>query len=156
MTVPAVVARNRVGVIPCAVLAKRVSKRKRSSLRLFSAKRSIVGCSNVAVKRVALNVARIRWHCLSLTGGTKRRQVYSISRGFVMIAKIVKGFVVVEAEYFINNQHVIETRCGWHEEYESLPQIIEYEGKQHVKTGWNSDIKRAYYKTGVPVARIVA
>ena len=41
-----------------------------------------------------------------------------------------------------------ETSCSDYEHYSTLPDAVEMEGRVHVKTGWNSDRCRAFYKSG--------
>jgi len=37
----------------------------------------------------------------------------------------------------------------------NLPKVIEFDGRLHKLTGWNSDYGQAYYKTGQLVARSI-
>lgn len=42
---------------------------------------------------------------------------------------------------------VAHVRCLDHKDLESLPNAIEYEGVVYGRSGWNSDILIAYYRT---------
>lgn len=72
-----------------------------------------------------------------------------------MKAKEIKGTVPVLNQFFFDNEHSFETSCLDYDDYERLPNAVELDGRMYVKTGWNSDRGRAYYKTGRPVAKAI-
>lgn len=43
--------------------------------------------------------------------------------------------------------------CANAAEFRALPKTLEYEGKLCGLTGWDSDRRRAFYKSGLPLAR---
>lgn len=50
---------------------------------------------------------------------------------------------------------VLSTPCSYHEQYLRLPQVIRYRNANYGRTGWNSDVGKAYYKQGVQTATVV-
>lgn len=44
--------------------------------------------------------------------------------------------------------HCVEIQCNDYEHLLRLPEAVLYNDVVHVRTGWNSDVCRAYYKTG--------
>lgn len=42
----------------------------------------------------------------------------------------------------------VEIQCNDYDHLKTLPEAVMYNDKVHVRTGWNSDTHRAYYKTG--------
>jgi hypothetical protein len=76
-------------------------------------------------------------------------------RKTIMKAKAIKDTVPVLNQFFFGNEHSFETSCVDYEDYEMLPDAVELKGRIYVKTGWNSDRGRAYYKTGRPIAKAI-
>jgi hypothetical protein len=65
-----------------------------------------------------------------------------------MQAKTVANVVPVLGSWSAGQEHCFETDCTDYDQYKVLPHAAELEGRVYVKTGWNSDRGRAYYKTG--------
>jgi len=62
--------------------------------------------------------------------------------------------VIEAAEYA--GEHWLQVHCGeTYEEFAALPTVIEFQGRMYGKMSWNSDTRKAAYKVGAPVARIV-
>lgn len=57
--------------------------------------------------------------------------------------------------YWLNLEIPIDPSNGYYtyENLQKLPKVLKYDGRVYVRTGWNSDVGRAYYRTGLPVAR---
>jgi hypothetical protein len=49
----------------------------------------------------------------------------------------------------------LSLNCPDYYAYRKLPQAVVFGGRTYGVTGWNSDIKLAYYRTDAPVARKV-
>ncbi len=62
--------------------------------------------------------------------------------------------ITLTAVHQVEGQWVLETDCSDFEHYQSLPQVISYQGVSCGKTGWSSDRNYACYKSGVAIARI--
>ena len=61
-------------------------------------------------------------------------------------------YVLVQNYYCIEGTHVVEVDCADYEAWKNLPDAIKYEGNLLGKTGWNSDLHKACYKSGVELA----
>lgn len=72
-----------------------------------------------------------------------------------MQAKILPGFLKINALHVIEGEFVAETDCEDYQAYKSLPAAIEVDGRIMGKTGWNSDRGYAYYKTGVKLGKLI-
>ena len=70
-------------------------------------------------------------------------------------AKILPGFLKLNATHVIEGEFIAETDCHDYEEYRSLPAAIEVQGKLLGKAGWSSDRNYACYKQRVMLGRIV-
>lgn len=70
----------------------------------------------------------------------------------MMKAKVVDDALVLLAVHKIEGEVVLETTCRDYDHYVTLPQVVEYEGRECGKTGWSSDTNRACYKSGVMIA----
>jgi hypothetical protein len=57
--------------------------------------------------------------------------------------------ITVLAVHEIDGQYVIDVPCKDYDAYEKLPQVVAYKGVSCGKTGWNSDMEKACYKSGV-------
>lgn len=55
--------------------------------------------------------------------------------------------LTITGQYYIEGEVIIETACDDHDHYKRLPDVINYVGTHCRKTGWNSDRKRACYKS---------
>jgi hypothetical protein len=53
----------------------------------------------------------------------------------------------------LDGQTVLETTCSDYEHYKSLPQVVSYNGVMCGLTGWNSDLNKACYKSGIDIAQ---
>ncbi len=62
---------------------------------------------------------------------------------------IVKAEQVIRVieEHFIEGEFVIEVDCEDYQIYKSLPSAVKHYSGRLIKTGWNSDRFRAYFKT---------
>ena len=75
--------------------------------------------------------------------------------GKKMKAKII---AYISISYYIelpDGVFVAETSCPSQEYFEELPEAIEFKEKKLGKSGWNSDIGRAYFRSDVKLAKIV-
>lgn len=70
-------------------------------------------------------------------------------------AKILPGFLKLNALHVIEGEFIAETNCADYSAYRSLPVAIEVQGKVLGKTGWNSDTGIACYKEKVLLGRLV-
>ena len=66
-----------------------------------------------------------------------------------MKAKPINNMLVVRATHVLDAEFVAEVDCNDFDEYKSLPQVIEVQGKHLGKTGWSSDRNYACYKENV-------
>ena len=48
---------------------------------------------------------------------------------------------------------VVTLDCADYKAYKSLPAALEYDGRAYGRTGWDSDMCRAYYRTDIAFAR---
>jgi hypothetical protein len=71
-------------------------------------------------------------------------------------AKCCSEYINVEFACTIEGDSIIEVRCPNYETFSGLPSVLEFEGRLHGRTGWNSDRGLACYKTSAPIAKIVA
>ena len=65
-----------------------------------------------------------------------------------MEAKAVQNVVPVVGSWLLDGEYGFLTDCSDYDQFAALPHAAEFEGRTYVKTGWNSDLGRAYYKTG--------
>lgn len=70
-----------------------------------------------------------------------------------MLATAIENTIPVLGNWLLGNEYGFETDCADYDHFAALPNAAELDGRTYVKTGWNSDRGRAYYKTGRPVAR---
>ncbi len=73
-----------------------------------------------------------------------------------MNANRIKDVVAIKhAGTMPNNERYLIADCTDFDVYKTLPEAVEFQGEEYVKTGWNSDVQNAYYKNGRPIARAV-
>lgn len=60
--------------------------------------------------------------------------------------------ITITGEFSFENEMGITTDCIDYDEYHNLPQVVEYRGRVFGKTGWNSDLNLAYFRTDARVA----
>jgi len=70
-------------------------------------------------------------------------------------AHAIENSFSIVSHAMVDNQYVIETPCSDYHYFASLPQVVNFEGRMCVKTGWSSDTNRACYKSGLPIAHKV-
>lgn len=74
-----------------------------------------------------------------------------------MYASEIPGTINVLSSYEIDGVSVVHTICVDYDHYTRLPAAVEFGGKVHARTGWNSDRQEAYYKNfGESTLRLVA
>lgn len=71
------------------------------------------------------------------------------------LAKVLPGFLKLNAVHYIEGEFVAETDCQDYEEFRSLPAAIQVEGKTLGKAGWSSDRHYACYNEKVLLGRLV-
>ena len=65
-----------------------------------------------------------------------------------------RELLLVEATYPLSaSQSCLEVECQDYDTYAKLPKVISFKRELYGKTGWNSDVKRCYYKTGIDIAQ---
>ncbi len=67
-------------------------------------------------------------------------------------ANPVKGAIKVLFDSCNEERYFFTTECVDYDAFKSLPDVAEFQGRNYVKTGWNSDIGQAYYKSGIQFA----
>ena len=61
--------------------------------------------------------------------------------------------ILVTAEHKLDGILVLETPCNNYEQYQTLPQVVSYNGTVLGKTGWSSDRCYACYQSNVKTAK---
>jgi hypothetical protein len=69
-----------------------------------------------------------------------------------MNAKTIDSVEVVESGS-IEGEFYFTTTCEDYDDYARLPPGVSYNDRQYGLTGWNSDVRRAYYKSSKVFAR---
>jgi hypothetical protein len=67
----------------------------------------------------------------------------------------VAGVLVVLSAFPLGSDFVLEVAASDYYTYNRLPDVVEYDGRRYGKTGWNSDVGLAYYKTSAKIATVV-
>ena len=70
-----------------------------------------------------------------------------------MKAKVVQEAIVITNAQIVEGETVLETACRDFDQFLSLPQVVEFEGRVCGKTGWSSDRNYACYRSGAKIAR---
>ena len=70
-------------------------------------------------------------------------------------AKIVPGYIRVSTVGIQDGVSCLSVDCPDYDARKALPEVLEYEGKLHCLTGWNSDVNMAYYKNVPMLAKVV-
>jgi len=61
--------------------------------------------------------------------------------------------ISIDLSYILEGIAWLEVLCSDTTFYLKLSKVVEYNNKLYYKTGWNSDLNRAYYKSTTLVAR---
>jgi len=72
-----------------------------------------------------------------------------------MEAKANHSYIPVVYAATCEGTQTVAVVCADYDYYRTLPGAVEFEGRIHGRTGWDSDKRLAYFKSNVPVARKV-
>lgn len=72
-----------------------------------------------------------------------------------MNAIVKSDMIILRASYVLDAELVVEVDCYDFDNYKSLPQVIEVQGKNLGKTGWSSDRHYACYKEKVLLGKVI-
>jgi hypothetical protein len=68
-------------------------------------------------------------------------------------AQAVDGAIRVLYSYAMDGARFVEVPCADYDALRALPTALMFDGLVYGRTGWNSDDCKAYYRTGVALAR---
>lgn len=72
-----------------------------------------------------------------------------------MKALEVPQAIVLTTVAYVDFDLVLETNCRDYDHYTTLPEVVNYQGVECGKTGWNSDRHYACYKASAHIAKAV-
>jgi len=59
----------------------------------------------------------------------------------------INNIIPVISSCIVEGETIVEVNCNDFSEFKKLPEAVNFSGEMLVKTGWNSDKFRAYYKS---------
>jgi len=71
-----------------------------------------------------------------------------------MDAKVMKDRLLLSGAFTIEGETVLVTDCRDYDHFRTLPTVVEYNGRECGRTGWNSDRGEAYYKSHMSIALV--
>lgn len=97
----------------------------------------------------------------SLTMDTIRKDLLTVQQDMLTQALQIAfvgypttGYVQLQTVGKIDGVSCLSVDCPDYDAYKALPVALTYEGTVHGKTGWNSDINMAYYKSTALLAQV--